>query len=130
MKKGFMLLVICLSVLCLFGCQPKEAEARDSRPYRDPCETFLGSVLNDCVEHTADKKARVEAGVGFDVPLWKTEKLIVDQETKFDLNSGNGTWTKSNLSTYTVFKPQLDEGIFQTAWRKIKDWYPFKKDVE
>ena len=98
--------------MAFVGCQAKEAEARGGG---DPCESFLGSILNECVVHPDQSvKPRMEVGIGADLPLWKTEKLIVDQETKIDLNSGNGTWKKSNIATYTVFKPQLEKGIFQS----------------
>jgi hypothetical protein len=113
MKKVlFVLLIACVAFI---GCQAKEAEA--SRGHRDPCESFLSSVLNECGSHPQAEE-KLEAGVGLDIPLYKSEKLIVDQENKLNLNSG--AIDEGDFSTYTVFKPQLDEGILQTAWNKIK----------
>jgi hypothetical protein len=88
------------------------------------CDSGFGKyVLNKCVD-TEDKN-KMEVGVGVDVPLYKSEKLVVDQETKIDLNQGEdfAEWDKANIGTYTVFKPQLDEGILQTAFNKIKSFF-------
>jgi hypothetical protein len=110
MKKVF-LIALCLCVAGVIGCaKTEEAEARGGG---DPCKSFLGSVLNDCVEHPT-KKNKMEVGVGLDIPLWKNEKVIIDQETKLDLNAGED-WEidAANLATYTVVKPQMEKGLFQ-----------------
>jgi hypothetical protein len=87
------------------------------------CDSGFGKyVLNSCVD-TEDKN-KMEVGVGVDVPLYISEKLVVDQETKIDLNQGDfGDIEKANVGTYTVFKPQLEEGILQTAFNKIKSLF-------
>jgi len=111
-------LVLLLCVLAIVGYS-QQAEARG---HKDPCKTFLGSILNECIPQKAEPEAKMEIGVGVDIPLYKSEGLIVDQETKLDLNTndGFGEIDPENLSTYMVFKPQLEEGILQTAWAKLK----------
>jgi hypothetical protein len=110
MKKVFLVL-LCLSVAGVIGCaKVEEAEAKGG----DPCKSFLGSVLNKCVEHPKEKDTWIY-GVGVDVPLWKAEKLIVDQETRLELNNGVNS---DGIATYTVFKPQMKRGLFQI----VGDW--------
>lgn len=95
----------------------------------DPCKSFLASILNDCHEvgHPTEKD-KMEVGIGLDIPLYKSETLIVDQETKVDLNAGDfGDFEKSNVGTYTVFKPQLEKGILQTAWGWLTSLNPFNR---
>ena len=36
------------------------------------------------------------------------------------MNLNGGAIDEGDFSTYTVFKPQLDEGILQTVWTKLK----------
>jgi len=113
MKKIIFIMLVCVTFM---GCKAIEAEA-SSRRHRDPCESFLSSVLNECGSHPQAEE-KLEAGVGLDIPLYKSEKLIVDQENRVNLNSG--AIDEGDFSTYTVFKPQLEEGILQIAWSKIK----------
>jgi len=115
--KRSLLVGLLLAVAVMFGGVSGAEATLD-------CSSGLGKyILNDCVEHPKEKN-KMEVGVGVDVPLYKSEKLIVDQETKIDLNQGDfGDFKKSNIGTYTVFKPQLDEGILQTAFHKIKSLF-------
>ena len=106
MKRALIILVLVAAVGIVGCANAKEAEARGGG---NPCESFLGSVLNDCVEHPKEKDTWIY-GVGADLPLWKAEKLIVDQETRLDLNDGVNS---DGISTYTVFKPQMEKGLFQ-----------------
>jgi hypothetical protein len=103
-KLIFVLLIACVAFV---GCQAKEAEARGGG---DPCKSFLGSVLNDCIPEAVKEKDTWIYGVGVDVPLWKNDKVIIDQETKLDLNDGVNL---DGVSTYTVVKPQMERGLFQ-----------------
>jgi hypothetical protein len=109
-----MIAVICGLVLVC-------AQTAFASGYGDPCDGYFKSLINECHEvgHPTVKD-KMEVGLGLDIPLYKSDKLIVDQETKIDLNAGDfGDFEKSNIGTYTVFKPQLEEGILQTAWKKI-----------
>jgi hypothetical protein len=117
--KRLLIIVICLAALSIYGCnKATEAEARG-----DPCKSFLGGVLNDCVQHPKEKDTWIY-GVGVDIPLWKAEKLLVDQETRLELNNGVNS---DGIATYTVFKPQLEEGILQTAWGFLVKLNPFNR---
>jgi len=104
-KLIFVLLIACVAFV---GCQAKEAEARGG----DPCESFLGSILNDCIQEDEDD-ARMEIGVGTDVKLWEHEKFTIDQESRMDLN-GYGGIDEGDFATYTVFKPKMEKGLLQT----------------
>jgi len=105
MKKLILLAIVCAVFI---GCsQPAEASSRNHRG--DPCESFLGSVLNECVGHPTEKNS-MKYGVGVDVPLWKSDEVVVDQETRLELNNGVN---KDGISTFTVFKPQMEKGLFQ-----------------
>ena len=101
----FILLIACVSFV---GCQAKEAEARGGG---DPCESFLGAVLNDCIQNE-EVEEKIEVGVGIDIKLWENDKLIVDQENKLNLNGG--AIDEGDFSTYTVFKPKMEKGLLQT----------------
>jgi hypothetical protein len=106
-KLIFIILIACVGFV---GCQAKEAEARGSK---DPCKSFLGNVLNDCIAPVEQPEERLEAGVGLDIKLWENDKLIVDQENKLNLNSG--AIDEGDFSTYTVFKPKMEKGLLQTV---------------
>ena len=109
MKK--VLVLVLILAIGLIGYNPAEARGLD-------CSSAFGiAILNECVEHPQAEE-KLEAGVGLDIPLYKSEKLIVDQESKLNLNGG--AIDEGDFSTYTVFKPQLDEGVLQTAWKKLK----------
>jgi len=104
-KLIFVFLIACIAFV---GCQAKEAEARGG----DPCKSFLGSILNDCIQEDVDDP-RAQIGVGADIPLWKNEKFDIDQETRLDLN-GYGGVDEGDFATYTVVKPKMEKGILQT----------------
>ena len=106
MKKVFMI-ALCLAVAGLYGCSKGSQEVSAS-------EWRFKKHIN---EEVTQQDEKIEAGVGIDVPLYKSGKLIVDQENKLNLNGG--AIDAGDFSTYTVFKPQMDEGILQTAWKKI-----------
>jgi hypothetical protein len=114
MRKLF-LVGICLIAIGIIGCSKgsQEVEAGEI-----DCDSKFGQyVLNKCDPHPKAEE-KIEAGVGVDVALYKSEKLHVDQENKLNLNGG--AIDEGDFSTYTVFKPQLEEGILQTAWKKLK----------
>jgi len=102
--------------LVLVWASPSEANRKEVN-----CDSGWKSyVYNACVEHP-EKKEKMAVGLGLDIPLYISDKLIVDQETKIDLNAGDfGDFEKANIGTYTVFKPQLEEGILQMVWSKVK----------
>jgi len=119
MRKWLFVLLL-VGAVAIAGCA-KEAEARGGG---DPCDSFLGAVLNECSPHTVDtdtwrreRKAELEAGVGADVVLWENEtekvKFIeeVVAEYKYDINN-------QDHSVYGVVRLNL--------WQKIKNL--FKKD--
>ena len=108
----FILLVACVAFI---GCEAKEAEARGGG---DPCKSFLGNILNDCVGHPT-KKDKMEVGIGADIKLWDHEKFIIDQETKVDMNAGDDWgFDRADVGTYTVIKPKMEKGLFQI----VGDW--------
>jgi hypothetical protein len=108
MKK---LLAVLFITAMVIGCNQPAAEASFS------CDGHFAKFINDCAEKPKDK---MEVGIGLDVPLYISDSLVIDQETKIDLNEGDfGDFEKSNIGTYTVFKPQLEQGILQTAWSKL-----------
>lgn len=115
--KKLLMIGLCLVVAGIFGCSKGSQEVSANEI---SCDSKFGSyVLNKCVGHPTEKN-KMEVGIGLDVPLYKSESLHVDQETKIDLNQGDfGDFKKSNIGTYTVFKPQLEKGILQTAWTKL-----------
>ena len=106
--------IVSLSLILLLVMCGLTGSALARGNHGDPCKSFLGSVLNDCVGHPTEKK-ETEVGLGLDIPLWKNDKVIVDQETKVDLHDGAND---PEWATYTVVKPQLEKGIFQT----LGDW--------
>ena len=117
MRKSYLLVIILLAGMVAFmGCQVKEAEARGSG---DPCESFLGSILNECIgdPDVDDKKAAI--GVGTDIKLWEHEKFTVDQESRLNLNGYGSIIDEGNYSTYTVFKPKMKKGLLQIIGDKI-----------
>jgi len=74
-------LIISLLVLAvgIAGCA-KEAEAKGSK---DPCDGFLGPILNACSPHTVDtntqnKLAGSTYGVGADIVLWENDTGRLD----------------------------------------------------
>ena len=97
-------LIVLIACVAFIGCQAKEAEASGDW---DPCDSRLSGIFNDCAPQEKDIW---EYGVGVDVPLWKAKNLIVDQETKLVLNNGVNS---DGIATYTVFKPQMEKGLFQ-----------------
>jgi hypothetical protein len=107
----FVLLVLCVAFV---GCQAKEAEARGG----DPCKSFLGSVLNECIAEADVDDLRMEIGVGTDIKLWEHEKFTIDQESRIDLNGYGSIIDEGNYSTYTVFKPKMEKGLLQV----VGDW--------
>ena len=113
MRKVLCVVSLVFAVLVWFAVP---AHANGSK---NKCDSYLGYVLNSCADHPTEKN-KMEVGVGLDIPLYISDKLIIDQETRIDLNAGDfGEWSQANIGTYTVFKPQLEEGILQTAWNKI-----------
>jgi len=92
----------------------------------DPCESFLGYVLNSChvVGHPTEKK-RMKAGLGVDVPLIIHEKMDVDGEFRANLNTDD--FGKDDLTAFAVAKPHLEEGILQTAWGFLAKLNPFNR---
>ena len=108
MKKFiFVLLIACIAFV---GCQAKEAEARGGG---DPCKSFLGSILNDCIPEADVDDPKAQIGVGTDIKLWEHEKFTIDQETRLDLN-GYGGIDEGDWATYTVLKPKMEKGLLQT----------------
>ena len=106
MKKFLLVSILAVVGLVLLGGEPVFAG---------------GSHFKKYVNDDSKEKNRVEAGIGGDVALWKHKDFQVDQETKFDLNSGDGTWEKGNLATYTVVTPNTgDKGLLQIIGDKIK----------
>jgi len=116
--KNVLMIGLCLIVAGMIGCS-QEVEASGLS-----CDSHFGKyILNECASHPTVKD-KMQVGIGVDIPLYKSEKLIVDQETKIDLNKGDfGDFKKSNIGTYTVFKPQLDKGILQIALAKLKGFF-------
>ncbi|GAG07757.1 unnamed protein product [marine sediment metagenome] len=93
MFKRLFLIMMLVSFFAVVGCAG-EAEARGSK---NPCESFLGPLLNECVEfpvvvHPSPDKRRTELGVGVDLVVY--EGLLSDisykitGEYKFDLSNG------------------------------------------
>ncbi len=114
MRKVFMI-GLCLLVAGIIGCSKGSQEVEASGG--DACSSYLGYVLNKCDPHPAQYKRRNQVGAGVDLLLWKNEKVEVNQQTRLDWNNG---LSNGGLSTYTVVEPQLEEGVLQTAGKKIK----------
>jgi len=91
----------------------------------DPCDSKLKYIVNECGSHPDAAKKKMVAGVGADIPLIIHEKMNVDQETRFNLNVDD--FGKDDISTMTVFKPQLETGILQTAWGFLAGLNPFNR---
>ena len=114
MRKAMLAVSFGLAIVVFFIAAQAQAGGLD-------CSSKFGQyVLNKCDPHPKAEE-KIEAGVGVDVPLYKSEKLVVDQENKLNLNGG--AIDEGDFSTYTVFKPQLEEGILQTAWAKLKSLF-------
>ena len=67
-------------------------------------DAILKDFENDCEKGATDTN---QVGVGLDIPLYITDRLVVDQETRINYDGDN------SVGTYTVFKPVLYEGILQ-----------------
>jgi len=110
--KKFLMIGLCLLVAGIIGCskgsQEVEANERSFKKH---------------INSSSEVKSRVAAGIGGDIDLWKEDGFDIVQETRYDLNSGDGTWKKSNLSTFTVVDVKTEEGILQTAWNKLKSLF-------
>jgi len=115
MRKSYLLVILLVAMVAFMGCQAKEAEARDRG---NPCDSFLGSILNECIEEKDVDDVKAEIGIGADIKLWEHEKFTIDQETRLDLN-GYGGIEEGDWATYTVVKPKMEKGLFQIIGDKI-----------
>ena len=79
MKKIILVLIACVAIA---GCT-KAAEARGG----DPCESFLGSILNECVEthvKTAENYEKYDYGAFLDVLYGLNENVDVGIKTTYE----------------------------------------------
>jgi len=90
--KKFLLLGLMIVALTVVGCA-KEAEAWSD----NPCESFMSSILNDCVEHPANPEVEpnrefFDYGAYVHLILWEAE---------------GGNWEIGNWNTYEVGRNEL-----------------------
>lgn len=83
--KRALILIVCLVATCLVlvGCE-KEAEARGGG---DPCESFLGSVLNQCVEtheKTFENYEKYDYGAFLDILYGINKNIDVGVKTTYE----------------------------------------------
>lgn len=90
MKK--VLLVLCLvAAIGIVGCS-QEAEARGFDG--DPCESFLGSILNQCVdthEKTEENYEKYDYGFFLDILYDLNENVDVGVKTTYELKRNEYT---------------------------------------
>ena len=108
--KKYLIVGLLVAVLAIVGCA-KEAEARG--PKKDPCETPLASILNEClvVEHPAnpsEDKELMPIGVGLDLILIESDiegiTYVITAEYKYDIMN-------SEQSVYGVLTLKLQDII-------------------
>ena len=90
--KKILMIVLCLAVAGFVGCQGvKEAEARGGG---DPCESFLGSILNECVdthEKTLDHYEKYDYGLFLDLLYGINKNVDVGIKSTWEVNRNEFT---------------------------------------
>jgi hypothetical protein len=93
MKKYFLIALLC-AMVALVGCA-KEAEARGYDG--DVCDSYLGQILNKCVDHPANpevepNREQFDYGLYVHLILWEAE---------------DGNWEIGNWNTWEVNRGEV-----------------------
>jgi hypothetical protein len=127
--KRFLIAVMLVSTLVIVGCAT-ESEARGG----NPCDTFLGSVLNECSPHTVDtdtdthlngkdqEDLKVNVGVKAVVPIKNLKDTAIEVTGKKDLNQTN---LEEGYEIDVIYAKKFD-GV-DLSFLNPFSW--FKKDV-